>query len=435
VRVGIIGAGRVGLVAGACLADAGHRFVCHDLNAERIAQLQRRQTPFFEPGLAELVTQGVEAKRLSFTARYEDAVQQSEAVLICVGTPLGADGTLDLSAVLSAARSVASHIRSYTVVIVKSTVLVDTSSRVINAIRDEAAAGTEFDVVSMPEFLREGSAVDNFQHPDRLIVGSDSSRAMERVKELFGHLQCPMLVTTHREAELIKQVANCFLAVKVSFANSVGAVCDRIGIDVTTIMKGVGADSRIGSTYLGAGLGYGGSCLPKDMEGLIAFAQAIGVDVPLLESAQAVNAQQPKRYVSRIESHLGDLSGKTVALLGLAFKPGTDTMVAAPSVDLFRILRGKLATVRVFDPVAMQTARRIFGENALYAVDEYDACAGADAAILVTEWPRFVSLDWDRIRRSMRSPVFVDSRHFLSEAALAAAGFKLGVTEARQQIA
>ena len=422
-QVGVIGAGRVGLVAAACLAEAGHTVVCHDINGERIRRLRDRAMPFFEPGLSELVNRCADTGHLRFTDTYEEAIPNADAVLICVGTPLGADGRLDLSSVLSAAKAIAAHLRSYTVVILKSTILVGTSSQVVEAIRQNIAPGSTFDVVAMPEFLREGSAIDDFRRPDRLIVGCESEHAAAKVMELFHHLDSPMFLTTQREAELIKQVSNCFLAVKVSFANTVAAVCERIGVDVMNITRGVGADPRIGSSYLRAGLGYGGSCLPKDMEGFIAFAASVGVDVPLLNSAHAVNQAQQKRIAQRLQHELGTLTDKTVALLGLSFKPGTDTTVAAPSIELVRLLRESGATVRAFDPVASEMARRILGDDVTYARDEYDACQGSDAVVLVTEWPQFGTLDLARIRASMRSAVFIDGRHFVGAEKIAAAGF------------
>lgn len=405
------------------MAEAGHTVVSQDIDGERIRQLREGVMPFFEPGLGELVNRCAEIGHLRFTERYEEAVSSAEAVLICVGTPLGADGRLDLTSVLNAAKAIAANLRSDTVVILKSTVLVGTSSQVFAAIRENVGSGITFDVVAMPEFLREGSAIDDFRRPDRLIVGCESEHAAAKVFELFHHLESPMFLTTQREAELIKQVSNCFLAVKVSFANTVAAVCERIGVDVMNITRGVGADPRIGASYLRAGLGYGGSCLPKDMEAFIAFADSVGADVPLLTQAHTVNQEQPRRVLRRLRHELGTLADKTIALLGLSFKPGTDTMVAAPSLELVRLLRESGATVRAFDPVATETARRILGEDITYARDEYQACEGSDAVVLVTEWPQFGTLDLARIRASLRSPVFIDGRNFFGTEKIAAAGF------------
>ena len=423
-RVGVIGTGRVGLVVGACLSNQGHAVVCHDRDEEKIARLESGRTPFFEPQLDQLVAQGMATGCLRFSGRMEDAVGEAEVVFICVGTPLDGQGSLDVSAVTEVADQIAELIQGYTVVILKSTVPVGTAQMVKQTIRERAGDGAEFDVVSMPEFLREGAAVEDFRRPVRLVIGCDSARAKARVLELLGEISCPIIITRHQEAELIKQVSNCFLAVKLSFANTVAAVCERLAVDVTAITRGVGADPRIGPTYLSVGMGYGGSCLPKDMEAFIDFARRMGCEVDLLSAAQAVNGAQTERVVQKLREELGTVSERTVGLLGLAFKPGTDTLIAAPSLELVRRLRAEGARVRVFDPVAMDAAFTVLGREVEYASDEYDLCRDCDAAVLVTEWPRFAEMDLARVRASLRSPVIIDGRNLFDPVTMAALGFR-----------
>jgi len=423
-RVGVIGTGRVGLVVGACLSNQGHAVVCHDRDAEKIERLRSGETPFFEPGLDHLVAQGMAAGTLTFSLRMEDAVSGADAVFVCVGTPLDGRGSLDLSAVTSVAARMAPLIQGYTVVILKSTVPVGTALLVEQTVLERAGEGAEFDVVSMPEFLREGAAVEDFRHPVRLVIGCDSARARARVLELLGDISCPVIITRHQEAELIKQVSNCFLAVKLSFANTVAAVCERLEVDVTAITRGVGADPRIGPTYLSVGMGYGGSCLPKDMEAFIDFARRLGCEVGLLAAAQDVNAAQTERVIAKLREELEAVAGRTIGLLGLAFKPGTDTLIAAPSLALVGRLRDEGARVRVFDPVAMDAAFQLLGADVEYASDEYDLCRGCDAVVLVTEWPRFAEMDLARVRASLKAPVIIDGRNLFDPLTMAALGFR-----------
>jgi UDPglucose 6-dehydrogenase len=423
-QIGVIGAGRVGLVVGACLAGAGHVVICHDRDEEKIARLKSGRVPFFEPGLQDLVEQDMAAGYLCFTTHVEEAVRDADVLFICVGTPLDQRRSLDLTAIASVAEEIAGLIQGYTVVLLKSTVPVGTAQMVKETIRENAGQGVEFDVVSMPEFLREGAAVEDFRHPARLVIGCDSERAKTRVMELFRGISCPVIVTNHQEAELIKQVSNCFLAVKLSFANTIAAVCEEMGVDVTHIMEGVGADPRIGATYLGVGMGYGGSCLPKDMEAFTDFAERLGCEVEILSAAQAVNAAQPLRIVRKLREELESLEGRTVGLLGLAFKPHTDTIVAAPSLELLRYLWAEGALVRVYDPVALEGASRVLGHQVEYAQDEYELCRGCDAVVLVTEWPQFAQMDMAEIKASLRTPIIVDARNLFDPVRLAALGFR-----------
>jgi UDPglucose 6-dehydrogenase len=423
-QIGVIGTGRVGLVVGACLARTGRTVVCHDRDEEKIALLRAGRVPFFEPGLDSLVGQGIAAGYLRFTTQMDDACRDAEVLVICVGTPLGDRGNLDLNAVVDVAERIAGVIRGYTVVVLKSTVPVGTAQMVNDTIRRRAGPDVEFDIVSMPEFLREGAAVEDFLRPARLVMGCDSERAKGQVLKLMGDISCPVILASHQEAELIKQVSNCFLAVKISFANTIAAVCERTGVNAATIMRGVGADPRISPTYLDAGMGYGGSCLPKDMDAFIDFADQLGCEVDLLSAARAVNMAQPRRIVRKLQEELGSLEGRVVGLLGLAFKPGTDTMVAAPSIELVRCLRIEGALIRAYDPVVRERASAALGDDIQFARDEYDLCRGCDAVVLVTEWPQFARMDMARAKASLRTPIIVDGRNFLNPVALTAMGFR-----------
>lgn len=424
-QIGVIGTGRVGLVVGACLAGAGHAVVCHDRDGKKIVELTAGRVPFFEPGLHGLVIRGMAAGDLRFTTRMEEAARSADVLFICVGTPLNGQGSLDLTAVSDVAEQIAVVIQDYTVVVLKSTVPVGTAQMLEETIRGRADRNLEFDIVSMPEFLREGAAVEDFLHPSRLVIGCDSERAEGRVMELFGNISGQVIVASHQEAELVKQVSNCYLAVKISFANTIAAVCEQTGVDAATIMRGVGADPRISPSFLNAGMGYGGSCLPKDMDAFIDFAEGLECDVGLLSAAQAVNVAQPRRVVDKLCEELGSLEDRSIGLLGLAFKPQTDTMVDAPSIELVRCLHAERALVRAYDPAVGDSASALLGGGDVqFARDEYDLCRGCDAVVLVTEWPDFARMDMARVKASMKSPIIMDGRNLFDPAALAAMGFQ-----------
>jgi UDPglucose 6-dehydrogenase len=425
-QIAVIGSGYVGLVSGACLADFGHSVTCVDKDARKIAALQRGEIPIFEPGLDDVVVKNAREGRLSFATDVGDAVRKAEAVFIAVGTPSRrGDGHADLSFVYGAAQEIARAIEGYTVVITKSTVPVGTGDEVERIIR-EARPDADVAVVSNPEFLREGAAIADFKRPDRIVVGSDDPRAREVMTEVYRPLflnQPPMLFTGRRTSELIKYAANAFLAVKITFINEIADLCEAVGADVQEVARGIGLDNRIGSKFLHAGPGYGGSCFPKDTTALVKTGQDAGVPLRIVETVVAVNDQR-KRAMARkvIAACGGSVRGKTVAVLGLTFKPNTDDMREAPSLSIITALRDAGAHIRAFDPVGMDQARTMLDE-VVYADDAYACAEGADALVIVTEWDEFRALDLKRIQASMVTPVLVDLRNIYRPSDMAKRGF------------
>jgi UDPglucose 6-dehydrogenase len=426
VRVAIIGAGYVGLVSGACFADFGHVVCCLDKDPEKIRALRQGQMPIFEPGLADLVAKNVRAGRLSFATGIEEPVREADAVFIAVGTPSRrGDGFADLSFVYQAAREIAEVLDGYTVVVTKSTVPVGTGDEVERIIR-ETAPRAQFAVVANPEFLREGAAIADFKRPDRIVIGAEDERAKAVMTELYRPLylnHAPILFTSRRTAELTKYAANAFLAMKITFINEIADLCEKVGANVQEVARGIGLDNRIGSKFLHAGPGYGGSCFPKDTLALIKTAQDHDAPIHLVETVAAVNDRR-KRAMARkvIQACDGSVRGKTVAVLGLTFKPNTDDMREAPSLSIIAALQDGGATVRAYDPEGMEQARRML-EGVDYADDPYACAEGADALVIVTEWDAFRALDLDRLKAAMRRPVLVDLRNIYRPADLAEAGF------------
>ncbi len=413
-RLVMVGAGYVGLVSGACLSDFGHSVVCVDKDPYKIALLEKGEMPIYEPGLAELVVKNVKAGRLSFSLDLASAVAGADAVFIAVGTPSRrGDGHADLSYVYAAAREIAGALTGYCVIVTKSTVPVGTGDEVERIIR-EARPDVEFAVVSNPEFLREGAAISDFKRPDRIVVGAGDERAREVMREVYRPLylnQAPLLFTDRRTSELIKYAGNAFLAMKITFINEIADLCEAVGADVQQVARGIGLDNRIGSKFLHAGPGYGGSCFPKDTLALIKTAQDEGAPVRIVETVAAVNEQR-KRAMARkvIQAMGGEARGKRVALLGLAFKPNTDDMRDAPSIAIVQGLQDAGATVAAFDPEAMDQARMVLTEVD-YAADPYACAEGADALVIVTEWEQFRALDLRRLKAALKSPVLVDLRN------------------------
>jgi UDPglucose 6-dehydrogenase len=410
----MIGAGYVGLVSGACLADFGHHVVCVDKDSSKIDALTRGQIPIFEPGLRELVHRNVEQGRLSFSNSLHDPVRLAEAVFIAVGTPSRrGDGHADLSYVYEAAKEIAAALDGFTVIITKSTVPVGTGDEVERLIR-EARRDADFAVASNPEFLREGAAIHDFKHPDRIVVGTNDERARAVLTEIYRPLnlnQPPILYTARRTAELIKYAANAFLATKITFINEIADLCEKVGGDVQEVARGIGLDNRIGGKFLHAGPGFGGSCFPKDVRALIKTAQDHDVPLRTLEAVASVNETRKRamaRKVSAIFS--GNLRGKTIAVLGLTFKPNTDDMREAPSIALITALQDMGARIRAFDPEGMKQAEAVL-EDVTYCEDAYDCSEGADALVIATEWEQFRALDLERLRDLMACPVVVDLRN------------------------
>src|SRR5882757_2829629 len=413
-RVAMIGTGYVGLVSGACFADFGHHVICVDKDAGKIAALQRGEMPIYEPGLEDLVAANVKAGRLSFATELKAPVAEADAVFIAVGTPSRrGDGHADLSYVYAAAKEIAGALDGYTVVITKSTVPVGTGDEVERIIREEKP-DAECAVVSNPEFLREGAAIQDFKHPDRIVVGTEDARASKVMAELYRPLylnRSPIVTTGRRTAELIKYAANAFLATKITFINEIADLCEKVGADVQEVSRGIGLDNRIGSKFLHAGPGYGGSCFPKDTLALIKTAQDFGVPFRILEAVAAVNDQRKRGMARRIiQACGGSIHGKTIAVLGLTFKPNTDDIRDAPSLALIQALQDAGALVRAYDPEGMTNAKAVL-ENVDYAESAYDCVTGAHAVVIVTEWDAFRALDLERVRSEMAAPVLVDLRN------------------------
>ncbi|MDP2410196.1 MAG: UDP-glucose/GDP-mannose dehydrogenase family protein [Pseudolabrys sp.] len=413
-RVAMIGTGYVGLVSGVCFADFGHDVVCVDKDAAKIAALERGEMPIYEPGLSDLVASNVRGGRLTFTTELAGAVKGADAVFIAVGTPSRrGDGHADLSFVFAAAREIAGALDGYTVVITKSTVPVGTGDEVERIMR-EARADIDCAVVSNPEFLREGAAIRDFKHPDRIVVGTDEPRAREVMTALYRPLylnRSPLLFTDRRTAELIKYAANAFLATKITFINEIADLAEKVGADVQEVARGIGLDNRIGAKFLHAGPGYGGSCFPKDTVALIKTGQDNGAPLRIVEAVVAVNDARKRAMARKVSNVLGgDLRGKTVAVLGLTFKPNTDDMREAPSIPLITALQDMGAKVRAYDPEGMAAAKGAV-DHVTFCDDAYSCAEGASALVIVTEWEQFRALDFDRLKGVMARPVMVDLRN------------------------
>jgi UDPglucose 6-dehydrogenase len=413
-RVAMIGTGYVGLVSGACIADFGHQVTCVDKDCAKISALNAGEIPIFEPGLGDVVRANVKQGRLLFTTELHGAVSEADAVFIAVGTPSRrGDGHADLTYVYEAAREIAAALGGFTVVITKSTVPVGTGDEVERIIH-ERRPDADVAVVSNPEFLREGAAIHDFKHPDRIVVGTDDERAKKVVAEIYRPLylnQAPMVYTARRTAELIKYAANAFLATKITFINEVADLCERVGADVQEVARGIGFDNRIGPKFLHAGPGFGGSCFPKDVRALIKTAQDHDVPMRILEAVETVNDTRKRAMARKVSSAFsGVLRGKTVAVLGLTFKPNTDDMREAPSIPLITALQDMGAKVRAYDPVGMDQAKQVLSE-VTYCAEAYECVEEADAAVIVTEWEQFRALDLERVRDLMACPVIIDLRN------------------------
>lgn len=422
-NIAVIGVGYVGLVSGACFADLGNRVICLDINTERIANLKQNILPIYEPGLEELVERNVKAGRLSFTTSYAEAIQEAEFVFIAVGTPSDVDGQADLRYVRMATESIADVMDHPLIIVNKSTVPVGTGDWVAEIIRNRRPDAPEFAVVSCPEFLREGSAISDFMNPDRTVLGSTHKDAAAKVAQLHLPLRSAIMITDLRTAEMIKYASNAFLATKISFINEIANICEALGADVKEVAAGMGLDKRIGRFFLDAGIGWGGSCFPKDVKALAYMAETEGRHPHLLHAVMDINADQRQAPVRKLrEIFPEDLKGKVVGLLGLAFKPNTDDMRDAPSIDIVHSLLRAGAKVRAYDPVAMPGASALLPDVEMMP-DPYTLAEGADALILVTEWNEFKHLDLARIKTVLCAPVFIDGRNIYDPQTMAALGF------------
>jgi UDPglucose 6-dehydrogenase len=425
-RIAMIGTGYVGLVSGACFSDFGHVVTCIDKDAAKIAQLRGGGVPIFEPGLEILVARNVEAGRLSFTTETASAIRAADAVFLAVGTPSRrGDGFADLSYVYDAAREIAADIQGFTVIAIKSTVPVGTNDEVDGIIR-KLRPDADFAVVSNPEFLREGAAIEDFKHPDRVVVGADDERARRVMRELYRPLfinETPILFTGRRAAELIKYASNAFLATKITFINEMADLCEKCGADVQEVARGMGLDRRIAGKFLHAGPGFGGSCFPKDTAALTAIGQRYGAPTRIVETVIGVNDARKRAMAAKVVAACGgSLAGKTVAVLGLTFKPNTDDMREAPSLAIVPALEAQGARVRAYDPHGMQEARKLMPRLET-AADPYSCVQGADAMLILTEWDQFRALDLDRVKAALRSPVIVDLRNIYKPTDVIAKGF------------
>lgn len=425
-KLTVVGTGYVGLVAGACFAEYGNEVHCVDILQEKIDRLRRGEMPIYEPGLEELVVRNHKRGRLAFTTDLSAAVARSEIIFIAVGTPDGGDGRPDMRGVLAVAREVGKHLRQYGVVVTKSTAPVGTGDQVRSAVAESARV--EFDVVSNPEFLREGRAIEDFMRPERVVIGASSERAAATMRELYAPFvkdtDNPIFEMSVRSAELSKYACNAFLAMKISFANEVANLCDGLGANYENVRQVLGSDSRIGRQFLYAGIGYGGSCFPKDVRALVQIAGDAGQSASLLEQIESANNRQKRRLVQIMEQHYGGaLAGKRFAVWGLAFKPGTDDMREAPSITIIQELLKAGAIIQANDPVAFETASAVFGDKIEYK-DMYAALEGADALLLLTEWPAYQEPDFDRIKQALKTPLVFDGRNMFNPAQLRARGFQ-----------
>lgn len=431
-KLAVIGSGYVGLTSGACFADMGNNVICVDNDSRKIDMLNRGEIPIFEPGLESMVKRNVAEGRISFSTDIKKAVEESLILFIAVGTPPEEDGSADLSHVLAAACEIAEHMNDYKIIVDKSTVPVGTADRVkarIREVLEQRGSKLDFDVVSNPEFLKEGAAIEDFMRPDRVVIGTDSEQAAHAMRTLyapFNRTHDRVIVMSIRSAEMTKYAANALLATKISFINEISRLCEAYGADVEEVRNGIGSDSRIGYKFIYPGVGYGGSCFPKDIKALIHMSSEVGYDSRILKAVEAVNQDQKHLLVQKLISHFGqNLQGKTFAVWGLAFKPQTDDMREAPATVIIRALIAAGAKVRAFDPVAMNEAKRILGnlEGFILCSDEYEALKGADAMLLITEWRQFRYPDFKRIKAELKEAVIFDGRNQYDPKALRELGF------------
>jgi len=418
----LIGTGYVGLVTGTCFAERGHQVICVDKDAEKVKLLQAGGMPIYEPRLEDLVQHNVRAGRLRFTASTREGVEQSDVVFIAVPTPPLPDGAVDLSFIEGVSREIAGAMTAYKIVVDKSTVPVKTGEKVAETIKRYCKAKVDFDVVSNPEFLREGFAVDDFMKPDRVVIGVSSTRPVPAMKEIYAPYDAPVIVTDINSAELIKHAANSFLALKISYVNALSVLCELSGANVQEVAHGMGMDARIGRKFLDASLGFGGSCFPKDLSAFIRISESMGYDFGLLKQVQRINAEQMNRFVKKISDTLWVIKGKTLGVLGLAFKQNTDDVRMSPAVDLCQRLQKEGASLRVYDPQAMDKARAVL-PDATYVADMDEVAEGCDALIIATEWPQFKKLDLERARKNLAHPIIFDGRNLFDVEEMERLGF------------
>lgn len=430
-NIAIVGSGYVGLVTGVCLAEIGHHVVCVDNNEEKVKKLREGVSPIYEPGLEELMMKLMKKKRLSFSTSIAQAAKTAKVIFIAVGTPSKKNGDADLTYVENVARQIAQQMDSYKLIVEKSTVPADTGKRIQRTIMlnlpkkyRSGKNAIEFDVASNPEFLREGSAIEDFMHPDRVVVGVESERAEELMREIYKPLKARIVVTNINSAEIIKHASNSFLATKISFANALSQICTRVGADVLKVVEGMGYDSRIGRSFLNAGIGYGGSCFPKDVDAFLRLSEKSGYEFQLLREVRNINEEQKKQFLRLIEDKLWILKDKTIGVLGLAFKPDTDDMRCAPSIDIIHGLVAEGAKVKAYDPQAMENAKKIFTKNVTCCKNVYAMAKNCDCLLLLTEWKEFKGIDFKRIGQVMHQAIMFDGRNFYADQHLDRLGFE-----------
>ncbi len=422
-KLSVIGTGYVGLVTGACFAEVGHHVVCVDNDLKKVAMLQAGGIPIYEPGLEEIVRRNVAAGRLRFSGEIAEGVRHAEVVFICVPTPPRPDGSVDLSFVERVTREIAGAIRGYCIVVDKSTVPVKTGEKVAETIRRYNKNGADFDVVSNPEFLREGCAVRDLMKPDRIVIGVSSDRPVGMMKAVYEPFDAPIIVTDIPSAELIKHASNSFLALKISYINALSVICEASGANIEDVAHGMGLDKRIGRAFLNAGLGYGGSCFPKDLSAFIHIAEQLGFDFKLLKEVQAINARQLQRFVKKIQDTLWIVKDKTIGVLGLSFKPDTDDVRHSPAMDVIAALQKEGAKIQVFDPKAMDKAREVLS-GVTFCATAYEAATGAEALVICTDWSEFRQLDLEKLRSVMTQPIVLDGRNIFDPATMKRLGFE-----------
>ncbi|UCG77782.1 MAG: UDP-glucose/GDP-mannose dehydrogenase family protein [Nitrospirota bacterium] len=425
-HIGVIGTGYVGLVTGACFAEFGVYVTCIDKDQKKVRALKKGEIPFYEPGLDDLVKRNVEQGRLSFSTKLDDAIRSSLVIFIAVGTPPRGDGSADLKYVDEVAKQMAALMKDYKVIVTKSTVPVGTGERIRKIMKKNLKKKVNFDIVSNPEFLREGAAIEDFMRPDRVVLGSNSEQAIAIMKDLYRPLyliETPFVITNIETAELIKYASNSFLATKISFINEMANLCEQVGADVHMVSKGMGLDGRIGRKFLHPGPGFGGSCFPKDTRALIRIGQDHGVEMDVVKAAVQTNEQQKDRMVSKINHAMGELKGVKIGVLGLAFKPNTNDMREAPAIHIIEALMNEGARISAYDPAAMDDARDVL-PSVKFAKDAYDALRGADAALIITEWNQFRNLDMKKVKSEMKKNYFFDLRNVYEPDVMKGLGFK-----------
>ena len=422
-KIAVIGTGYVGLTSGTCLAELGNDVICVDIDKEKIDKLNNGKIPIYEPGLKELVERNAKENRLKFTTDIKEAIKSSEIIFICVGTPPKNNGEADLSYVEGVAKEIAEHMESYKVIVEKSTVPVETGEKVAETIKLNNKHKVEFDVVSNPEFLREGSAVNDTFNPDRIVIGANSEKAVNIMKKLYEPIKAPLIVTDIRSAEIIKHASNSFLATKISFINAIANICEKTGADIEKIAEGVGYDKRIGKAFLNAGIGYGGFCFPKDSAAFIRIAEKYGYDFKLLKDVQEINEKQKEFFIKKIEKALWNLKDKKIGILGLAFKSNTDDMRFAPSIDIINHLQEEGAKIKAYDPEAIENSKKLL-KDIEYCKDPYEAAENAEALLILTEWNEFKELDLDKIKNLMKNKLVIDGRNIYNPEEMKKLGFK-----------